>query len=115
MLANLSHDHDQPTHLHRQNSPEDEVLRVIRFGAPETRYCPAGVYELSGSVVRINAQNCLHCKACELNDPEHSLPGTPPEGGSGPSTAHDVRCPLAPCRRVRRGAFSRHTQFRNIS
>lgn len=84
MLANLSHDHDQPTHLQRQNSPEDEALRVIRFGAPETRYCPAGVYELSGSAVRINAQNCLHCKACELNDPEHSLLWTPPEGGSGP-------------------------------
>lgn len=84
MLANLSHEHDQPTHLRRQNLPIQEGARVIRFAAPETRYCPAGVYELEGDQVRINGQNCLHCKACELNDPEHSLLWHPPEGGSGP-------------------------------
>jgi len=84
MLANLSHEHDQPPHLRRQNQPAQEGARVVRFAAPETRYCPAGVYELEGAEVRINAQNCLHCKACELNDPEHSLLWYPPEGGSGP-------------------------------
>ena len=84
MLANISHEHDQPCHLKRQNTPEQEAARVIRFAAPETRYCPAGVYELDGGVVRINSQNCLHCKACELGDPEHSLLWHPPEGGSGP-------------------------------
>ena len=83
-LANLSHDHDQPTHLRRQNTPAQENVRVVRFAAPETRYCPAGVYEQVGSEVLISAQNCLHCKACELNDPEHSLLWVPPEGGSGP-------------------------------
>lgn len=84
MQANISHEHDQPTHLRRQNTPEAEAARVIHFAAPETRYCPAGVYELDGAEVRINGQNCLHCKACELNDPEHSLLWHPPEGGSGP-------------------------------
>ncbi|MDP5241128.1 electron-transfer flavoprotein:ubiquinone oxidoreductase [Uliginosibacterium sp. 31-16] len=84
MLANLSHEHDQPPHLRRQNTPAQESVRIIRFGAPETRYCPAGVYELEGDAVRINSQNCLHCKACELSDPEHSLLWHPPEGGSGP-------------------------------
>ena len=84
VLANLRHDHDQTTHLRRQNTPSQEAVRVIRFAAPEVRYCPAGVYELHGSEVHINAQNCLHCKACELNGPEHSLLWHPPEGGSGP-------------------------------
>lgn len=84
MLANLSHNHSQPIHLLRQNEPGQEAARVRRFGAPETRYCPAGVYELEDGAVRINSQNCLHCKACELNDPEHSLLWQPPEGGSGP-------------------------------
>lgn len=83
-LSNISHDHDQPVHLLRRNSPAEEGARLIRFAAPEVRYCPAAVYELEGDGVRINAQNCLHCKACELNDPEHSLLWTPPEGGSGP-------------------------------
>ncbi|WP_417067730.1 4Fe-4S dicluster domain-containing protein [Niveibacterium terrae] len=84
MLANISHEHDQPCHLKRRNTPDQEAARVIRFAAPETRYCPAGVYELDGGEVRINSQNCLHCKACELADPEHSLLWHPPEGGSGP-------------------------------
>lgn len=84
MLANISHDHDQPVHLRRQNTPGEESVRVVRFAAPETHYCPAGVYEREGDGVRINSQNCLHCKACELNDPEHSLLWQPPEGGSGP-------------------------------
>jgi electron-transferring-flavoprotein dehydrogenase len=84
MLADISHEHDQPTHLRRQNTPETEAARVIFFAAPETHYCPAGVYELDGAEVRINGQNCLHCKACELNDPQHSLLWHPPEGGSGP-------------------------------
>ncbi|MEN3112722.1 electron-transfer flavoprotein:ubiquinone oxidoreductase [Uliginosibacterium paludis] len=84
MQANISHDHDQPIHLVRRNQPAEEARRLRRFGAPETRYCPAGVYELDGDTVRINSQNCLHCKACELNDPEHSLLWQAPEGGSGP-------------------------------
>ncbi|KAF7599000.1 MAG: electron transfer flavoprotein-ubiquinone oxidoreductase [Candidatus Dactylopiibacterium carminicum] len=84
MLSNISHDHDQPTHLKRRNTPQEEAARIVRFAAPETRYCPAGVYELEAGSVRIDAQNCLHCKACELNDPEYSLLWTPPEGGSGP-------------------------------
>ncbi|WP_018607210.1 electron transfer flavoprotein-ubiquinone oxidoreductase [Uliginosibacterium gangwonense] len=84
MLANISHEHDQPPHLRRRNTPTQETARVIRFAAPETRYCPGGVYEQEGDAVRITSQNCLHCKACELHDPEHSLLWHPPEGRSGP-------------------------------
>ncbi len=84
MRANIHHEHDQPPHLRRQNTLAQENARVIRFAAPEARYCPAGVYEREGDTVRITSQNCLHCKACELNDPAHSLLWHPPEGGSGP-------------------------------
>ncbi|MCX9158504.1 4Fe-4S dicluster domain-containing protein, partial [Niveibacterium sp. 24ML] len=81
MLANLNHEHDQPVHLVRSGGD------ATRFADPETRYCPAGVYELDQGAVRIAAQNCLHCKTCELHDPAGSLRWLPPEGGSGPQYA----------------------------
>ena len=88
-LSNTNHAGDQPVHLHvadaaLQRSSEHDV-----FAGPSSRYCPAGVYEwvTEGSDARfvINAQNCVHCKTCDIKDPNGNITWTPPEGGGGPS------------------------------
>ncbi|MBF0153048.1 MAG: 4Fe-4S dicluster domain-containing protein [Magnetococcales bacterium] len=82
--SGIRHDPDQPVHLLRR---QEEVLAMDPFVHPETRYCPAGVYRLPerpGLPVRIQAENCLHCKCCDIKDPADSLRWVPPEGGSGP-------------------------------
>jgi electron-transferring-flavoprotein dehydrogenase len=89
--SGTNHDHDQVVHLKLQNPkvPQDTNLPV--YAGPEQRYCPAGVYEYveeegsGGLHLQINAQNCLHCKACDIKDPTGNIRWTCPEGGGGPS------------------------------
>jgi electron-transferring-flavoprotein dehydrogenase len=88
-LSNTNHEEDQPLHLKvtdlaLQKSSEHDV-----YGGPSARYCPAGVYEWveEGSAPRfvINAQNCVHCKTCDIKDPNQNITWVPPEGGGGPN------------------------------
>ncbi len=89
-LSNTSHEEDQPVHLKvadmdLQRSSEHDV-----FGGPSARYCPAGVYEwIEGGTstprFQINAANCVHCKTCDIKDPNQNITWVPPEGGGGPN------------------------------
>ena len=88
-LSNTNHEEDQPPHLvvkdmALQKSSEHDV-----FGGPSARYCPAGVYEWieEGGAPKfvINAQNCVHCKTCDIKDPNQNITWVPPEGGGGPN------------------------------
>ncbi len=88
-LSNTNHEEDQPVHLlvgdrDLQTSSEHDV-----YGGPSARYCPAGVYEWveEGGAPRfvINAQNCVHCKTCDIKDPNQNITWVPPEGGGGPN------------------------------
>lgn len=87
-LSNIAHDADQPCHLHLKDPVLPVQLNLPRFAAPEQRYCPAGVYEIVGNGdaarLQINAQNCIHCKTCDIKDPTQNIVWVPPEGGSGP-------------------------------
>ena len=88
-LSNTNHEEDQPVHLKvldmaLQKSSEHDV-----FAGPSNRYCPAGVYEWleepDGPRFQINAQNCVHCKTCDIKDPNGNIVWVPPEGGGGPN------------------------------
>jgi electron-transferring-flavoprotein dehydrogenase len=88
-LSNTNHEEDQPVHLivkdmALQKSSEHDV-----YAGPSNRYCPAGVYEwveeASGPRFQINAQNCVHCKTCDIKDPNQNITWVPPEGGGGPN------------------------------
>lgn len=87
-LANLSHDENQLCHLRLKNQVVPLQVNWVEYAAPETRFCPAGVYEIihqqGKSVFQINAQNCIHCKACDIKDPTQNIEWTVPAGGSGP-------------------------------
>ncbi|MDR3412474.1 MAG: electron transfer flavoprotein-ubiquinone oxidoreductase [Formivibrio sp.] len=88
-LAGISHEENQPCHLHLHDQQVPLQVNIPRFAAPETRYCPAGVYEIVGSKdepdLLMHSANCLHCKACDIKDPQLNIVWTPPEGGSGPN------------------------------
>lgn len=88
-LANTSHDEDQPCHLKLIDAELSMRETLPRFAEPAQRYCPAGVYEiiaLAGKPrLQINAQNCVHCKTCDIKDPLQNIVWTVPEGGSGPN------------------------------
>lgn len=88
-LSNIAHDANQPCHLHLLDKTVPISINLAKFGAPEQRYCPAGVYEIvksqESTYLQINAQNCIHCKTCDIKDPTQNIVWTPPEGGSGPS------------------------------
>lgn len=87
-LAHVHHEADQPCHLQLRDESVPLTVNLARYGAPETRYCPAGVYEILPEAdaprLRINAANCLHCKACDIKDPTQNIRWTVPEGGDGP-------------------------------
>ncbi|XP_043706976.1 electron transfer flavoprotein-ubiquinone oxidoreductase, mitochondrial isoform X3 [Telopea speciosissima] len=87
--SNTNHEHDQPAHLHLKNPRIPELVNLSEFAGPESRYCPARVYEYVSDEkgqqkLQINAQNCLHCKACDIKDPTQNIEWTVPEGGGGP-------------------------------
>jgi len=87
-LANLYYE-DQPIHLILKDSNIPIEYNLAKYNAPETRYCPAGVYEIvthqdKSKTLLINASNCLQCKACDIKDPTSNITWTTPQGGSGP-------------------------------
>ena len=89
-ISNTNHEENQPVHL--QLAQPDVAIDVnwARYRSPETRYCPAGVYEILGVEegqprLQINAQNCVHCKTCDIKDPTQNINWVTPEGGGGPS------------------------------
>ena len=89
-LSATNHEENQPSHLRLKDAAVPVSINYARFGAPETRYCPAGVYEILGEDegaprLQINAQNCLHCKTCDIKDPTQNIVWTVPEGGGGPN------------------------------
>ncbi len=89
-ISNTNHAEDQPPHLHLR-SPEAAIsVNWQQYRSPETRYCPAGVYEIVGADtgdprLQINAQNCVHCKTCDIKDPTQNIEWVTPEGGGGPN------------------------------
>jgi electron-transferring-flavoprotein dehydrogenase len=88
-LSNTNHEEDQPVHLKLSNARVQKSSEHDRYGGPSARYCPAGVYEWleegGGSRFVINAQNCVHCKTCDIKDPNQNITWVPPEGGGGPN------------------------------
>ncbi|HEV2160310.1 electron transfer flavoprotein-ubiquinone oxidoreductase [Bradyrhizobium sp.] len=88
-LSNTNHEEDQPVHLKVADMNLQKTSEHDVFAGPSNRYCPAGVYEWveEGSSPRyqINAQNCVHCKTCDVKDPNGNITWVPPEGGGGPN------------------------------
>lgn len=88
-LTQSHHDETQPIHLKLKEPALAIDVNYQLYASPETRYCPAGVYEIVRDTndhprLQINAANCIHCKACDIKDPRQNIVWTPPEGGSGP-------------------------------
>ncbi len=94
-LSNTNHEEDQPVHLKLRDPALAVSVNLARYDGPEERYCPAGVYEFvddaaSGKAAKrlqINAQNCVHCKTCDIKDPLQNIRWVTPEGGGGPNYA----------------------------
>jgi len=90
-LANVSYDENQPYHLKLKDRHAVPIkINLDEYASPETRYCPAGVYEILRNEnnlprLQINGGNCIHCKACDIKDPTQNIVWTPSEGGSGPN------------------------------
>jgi len=88
-LSNTNHEEDQPVHLRVADMALQKASEHDVYAGPSARYCPAGVYEWveqGGSVrFQINAQNCVHCKTCDIKDPNGNITWVPPEGGGGPN------------------------------
>ena len=88
-ISATNHAEEQPCHLRLKDASVPISTNLALYNAPETRYCPAGVYEIvedpSGPRMQINAQNCLHCKTCDIKDPTQNIDWAVPEGGGGPN------------------------------
>lgn len=88
-LSSTNHEEDQPAHLTLKDNKVPVAINLPLYDAPEQRYCPAGVYEIreeSGNPkLQINAQNCVHCKTCDIKDPTQNIVWKTPEGGGGPN------------------------------
>jgi electron-transferring-flavoprotein dehydrogenase len=88
-LSNTNHEEDQPVHLKVTDMNLQKTSEHDVYAGPSNRYCPAGVYEwveeASGPRFQINAQNCVHCKTCDVKDPNGNITWVPPEGGGGPN------------------------------
>jgi len=90
-LSNTNHAEDQPSHLQLRDASIPVAVNLAIYDGPEQRYCPAGVYEFvdaadaAGKRLQINAQNCVHCKTCDIKDPRQNIHWVTPEGGGGPN------------------------------
>ncbi|QDH17011.1 electron transfer flavoprotein-ubiquinone oxidoreductase [Swingsia samuiensis] len=89
-LSGTNHEENQPPHLKLRKKAIWKTINHDVFDSPESRYCPAGVYEQEEKSehhweLRINAQNCVHCKTCDIKDPAQNIEWCPPEGGGGPN------------------------------
>jgi len=88
-LSNTNHEEDQPVHLKVADMNLQKTSEHDVYAGPSNRYCPAGVYEWveegAGPRFQINAQNCVHCKTCDVKDPNGNITWVPPEGGGGPN------------------------------
>jgi electron-transferring-flavoprotein dehydrogenase len=90
-LSGTNHEEGQPCHLRLKDANVPIEVNLEQYDAPEQRYCPAGVYEIvrnddgSNPRLQINAQNCLHCKTCDIKDPSQNINWVVPEGGGGPN------------------------------
>src|ERR1700724_1043695 len=88
-LSNTNHEEDQPVHLKVTDMTLQKTSEHDVYAGPSNRYCPAGVYEWveesAGPRFQINAQNCVHCKTCDVKDPNGNITWVPPEGGGGPN------------------------------
>jgi electron-transferring-flavoprotein dehydrogenase len=88
-ISNTNHEEDQPPHLHLKDPAIPVSINLSVYAGPETRYCPAGVYEFVTEAgaprLQINAQNCVHCKTCDIKDPKQNIDWVVPEGGGGPN------------------------------
>ena len=91
-VSNTNHAEDQPAHLTLKDASVPVAVNLAKFAGPESRYCPAGVYEFiktdaGEDRLQINAQNCVHCKTCDIKDPTQNIVWVTPEGGGGPNYA----------------------------
>jgi electron-transferring-flavoprotein dehydrogenase len=89
-ISNTNHGEDQPAHLTLKNASVPVNVNLAKYAGPESRYCPAGVYEFMKTDdgqdrLQINAQNCVHCKTCDIKDPTQNIVWVTPEGGGGPN------------------------------
>ncbi|WP_151446884.1 electron transfer flavoprotein-ubiquinone oxidoreductase [Lacisediminimonas profundi] len=89
-ISNTNHSEDQPIHLTLKNPDVPVQINLAKYAGPEQRYCPAGVYEFvktdaGEDRLQINAQNCVHCKTCDIKDPTQNIVWVTPEGGGGPN------------------------------
>ncbi len=88
-LSSTNHDEHQPSHLTLKDASIPVSVNLAIYGGPEARYCPAGVYEFVGegsdTRLQINAQNCVHCKTCDIKDPTQNIVWVTPQGGGGPN------------------------------
>jgi electron-transferring-flavoprotein dehydrogenase len=87
--SNTNHEEDQPPHLQLLDPKKAITINYEIYASPEQYYCPAGVYEIlekeGKPYLQINAQNCVHCKTCDIKDPTQNINWVPPEGGGGPN------------------------------
>ncbi|MDH4395464.1 MAG: electron transfer flavoprotein-ubiquinone oxidoreductase [Limnobacter sp.] len=89
-ISNTNHEENQPAHLTLRNASVPVDINLTTYAGPESRYCPAGVYEYikteeGKDQLQINAQNCVHCKTCDIKDPTQNIVWVVPEGGGGPN------------------------------
>jgi electron-transferring-flavoprotein dehydrogenase len=89
-ISNTNHAEDQPVHLTLKDASVPVQINLAKYAGPESRYCPAGVYEFVKTEagqdrLQINAQNCVHCKTCDIKDPTQNIVWITPEGGGGPN------------------------------
>ena len=91
-ISNTNHEEHQPAHLTLKDAGVPVNVNLAKYAGPEARYCPAGVYEFIANAdntqrLQINAQNCVHCKTCDIKDPTQNIVWVTPEGGGGPNYA----------------------------